>query len=494
LLAFVIFVSFVADPSLRAPGGGVSAQSVINDSDLQRASGARMVAVRGLAGGAIARLPLEVYVARVLAGEGEPGAPDATQESLAIAIRTFAVFNIGRHDGFDLCDTTHCQVLRTATANSRRAVLATAGRILTYQGAPAEIFYSASCGGRSESASEIWARSNLPYLRSVEDDVHEEDTPWILDLTLEDAERALRRNGFEGSLQDVEVAARNDSGRASRLQLRGMRPEAITGEQFRSALGATVVRSTAFSVAKRGSALRLTGRGYGHGVGMCVIGAGRRARRGESVEAILEKYYPGLTISRLGDVPAPVIADAPLVAPAASPRGLIRVPNGSTFSAAELQRLAARAQQALATTLGQTVEPVAIELHDTLDGFRAATGRPWWVSAAVTGTRVDLAPAALLGQREGVETVLRVAIAEVLMTRALAGRPAWVRVGGARYFARATAGSAASGAKSRGPLRCPADAELTLAISAGAQRDAEARAEACFARAYARANDWRSVR
>ena len=455
-----------------------------------------MVGVRGLAGGSIARLPLEVYVARVLAGEGEPGAPDATQEALAIAIRTFAVFNNGRHqsDGFDLCDTTHCQVLRTATANSRRAVLATAGRILTYQGSPAEIFYSASCGGRSESASEVWARSNLPYLRSVEDDVHDADTPWILDLTLEDAERALRRIGFEGSLENVDVSARNDSGRASRLQLTGMRPDAITGEQFRSALGPTVVRSTAFSVAKRGSTLRLTGRGYGHGVGMCVIGAGRRARRGESVDAILGKYYPGLAISRLGDAPVSRAADAPPVAAAAPPPGPISVPNGSTISAAELQRLAARAQQALATRLGQTVEPVAVELHETLDGFRAATGRPWWVSAAVTGTRVVLAPAALLAQREGVETVLHVAIAEVLMTRTLADRPAWVRVGGARYFARAVVGNTTSAPNSRDPLRCPADVELTLAISAGAQRDAESRAEACFARAHAQTNDWRSVR
>ena len=371
-------------------------------------------------------------------------------------------------------------------------MLATAGRILSYQGAPAEIFYSASCGGRSESASEVWARSNLPYLRSVEDDVHDGDTPWILDLTLEDAERALRRIGFEGSLENVDVLARNDSGRASRLRLSGMRPDAITGEQFRSALGATVVRSTAFSVAKRGSTLRLTGRGYGHGVGMCVIGAGRRARRGESADAILGKYYPGLTVSRLGDASVSRAADAPPVAAAAP--GLISVPDGSTISAAELQRLAARAQETLSTRLGQTVEPVAVELHGTLDGFRAATGRPWWVSAAVTGTRVVLAPAALLAQREGVETVLHVAVAEVLMTRALVDRPAWVRVGGARYFARAVAGNTASAPNSSGPLRCPADVELTLAISAGAQREAESRAEACFARAYAQTNDWRSVR
>jgi hypothetical protein len=170
------------------------------------------------------------------------------------------------------------------------------------------------------------------------------------------------------------------------------------------------------------------------------------------------------------------------------------VPNGSTIGAGELQRLASRAQEAIAKALGTSGAPVSVELHATLDSFRAATGAPWWVDAVVNGTTVDLAPAALLAQRQGVETVLRVAIAEVQMTRALADRPAWVRVGGARYFARAVAASTASGANSRDPLRCPVDAELTLAISAGAQRDAESRAEACFARAYAKTNDWRSVR
>ena len=67
-------------------------------------------------------------MARVLAGEGEPNAPEATQQALAVAIRTYALFNAGRHqrDGFDLCDSAHCQVPRPATANSRRAALATA--------------------------------------------------------------------------------------------------------------------------------------------------------------------------------------------------------------------------------------------------------------------------------------------------------------------------------------------------------------------------------
>ena len=86
----------------------------------------------------IAAIPLEVYVARVLAGEAARDSPPAALEALAITIRTFALANRGRHraDGFDLCDQTHCQVLRTATPATERAAAATAGRVLLYQGVP----------------------------------------------------------------------------------------------------------------------------------------------------------------------------------------------------------------------------------------------------------------------------------------------------------------------------------------------------------------------
>ena len=100
----------------------------------------------------IETLPLEEYVARVVAGEGQPRAADAAQQALAIAVRTFALANRARHrsEGFDLCDTTHCQVLRPATPASTRAALATAGKVLVDRGEPAPVFYSAWCGGYSE--------------------------------------------------------------------------------------------------------------------------------------------------------------------------------------------------------------------------------------------------------------------------------------------------------------------------------------------------------
>jgi len=282
-----------------------------------------------------------------------------------------------------------------------------------------------------------------------------------------------------------------------------MRPDAIAGDPFRMAIGPRQLRSTAFSIARSGNSVRFTGVGYGHGVGMCVIGAGRRARRGETLEAILAQYFPGLALTPLSattpiEPPSPVSIDAPrpAISPAAPPTAPastasqinVRVPNGSSVTAGELGRLALRVRESLSKTLGASADAVTVELHGSLDGFRYETGRPWWVSAAVKGTTIDLAPAPLLAQRDGIETTLRTAMAELLVTPALSDRPVWVKVGAARYFSRPT-----PQAPSR-DVKCPADAELTMAVSASSQRDAESRAERCFARAFEKSGDWRTVR
>jgi stage II sporulation protein D len=296
-VAFVI----IAGSSNHLPRG-LSAQAAVSDADLDRASDGRVVNLGTPSTGRVVAVPLETYVARVIAGEAEPSAPEAAREAIAIAIRTFAIVNARRHakDGFDLCDTTHCQVPRASTPATRLAALATAGRILTYHGAPAEVFYSANCGGRSESASEVWPGVNLPYLVPVDDDVHADDVPWTLDLSLAQIHAALRAAGFEGArLEGIEIDERNESGRVRRLRLDGLTPATISGTALRAAIGAGTLRSTAFSLVRSDDLVRFTGRGYGHGVGMCVVGAARRARRGETAEAILAAYYPGLRVVAL---------------------------------------------------------------------------------------------------------------------------------------------------------------------------------------------------
>src|SRR5947207_7157433 len=121
----------------------------------------------------IVTLPVEAYVARVLVGEALPGSEPAALEALAVAVRTYTVANRGKHraDGFDLCDQTHCQVMRSATPDTERAAAATSGQVLLYGDAPASIYYSASCGGRTERPSNVWpGADDPPYLPSQDDD------------------------------------------------------------------------------------------------------------------------------------------------------------------------------------------------------------------------------------------------------------------------------------------------------------------------------------
>jgi hypothetical protein len=334
-------------------------------------------------------------------------------------------------------------------------------------------------------------------MRSVPDEVHDDEAPWTAELTLGEVRRALERAGFDGTrLNDVSVDERSESGRVTRLRLPGLRPDVVAGEQFRAAIGATIIRSTAFSLARRGSSLRFTGRGYGHGVGMCVIGAGKRAGRGESAEAILTQYFPGLELAAVDgltgldpDVPLRPAVSVPSVSGVRAATVWVQAVRLPASVAADLDNLAGRIHGDLTKRLGTSLAPITVEVHGTLESFRLATGQPWWVSAVAVGTSIDLAPVSLLSQREGVEVTLRRAMAELFVAGPLAGRPLWVRVGAGRYFARTTPLDAASSS-----VRCPSDAELTLAVSATAQRDAEARAETCFSRSLARERNWRAVR
>jgi hypothetical protein len=308
------------------------------------------------------------------------------------------------------------------------------------------------------------------------DDVHEDDEPWTVELSLTDMQRSLRRAGFAGGLRGLRVIARSVSGRVARLEVVGMQPAEIGGDDFRLAVGSTRLRSTAFSMAVSGDGIRFTGQGYGHGVGMCVIGAGRRAARGETYREILEQYYPGLALASL---------DGRTLEPPreAAPPGRVEA----------VQALASQAGTAMAAALGVAAAgPLVVESHDSLDAFWVATGQPWWRGAVVRGTSIHLAPTPALEQRGGLDLAVHTAVAAMLVDPVLAGRSAWVRVGAARHYARAVLGGAPRPDVAGG---CPADAELTLAVSAAALADAEARAETCFSRALvAAAGDWRAVR
>ncbi len=488
----------------------------------------------------VVTLPMEVYVGRVLAGEAAPDSLPASLDALAIAIRTYTTTNRGRHgaDGFDLCDQTHCQVMRTATAATERAALATAEQLLLYRGAPATVFYSASCGGRSEKPSNVWPGADDPPYLSVHDDDGCGGFPmWSSELAEADLQRAFAAGGFTGTLRDMRVVARNDSGRVARLALDGLTPREISGQDLRMVVGRSLgfqhIQSASFDLRRSGRAFRFSGHGAGHGVGLCVIGSMKLAAQGESVGRILARYFPGTTIGSLGPrlTAAPsekptlaavpprdtrVVPSAPAL-PGAAPRAgpvaaagppavagagsvppaavdvvrtsdvQLTLPEGSVEERAVLSQLVVRERQALARALGVPAPSVRLRVHDSTDAFERATRRPWFTLGAVADTELQLAPLWLLRDRGMLERTIRRQLVHLMADGELPVKPAWIRDGASIYFADPAPAGGGRGV-------CPQDSELQRPVSLGALGDAFARARGCFERQLSGGRDWRSVR
>lgn len=467
---------------------------------------ARDAAIRVSLGGRIVRLDLEEYVARVVAGESEPDAPAAAQEALAITVRTFALANMNRHrrEGFDLCDTTHCQVPRPATPASRRAAAATAGRVLVHAGRPATVFYSALCGGRSELASAVWPGA-IDYVREpLHDEACSGEPGWSVEIRADEIERALRRAGYRGRrLRDLRIVARSASGRVARIRAGGFEPADLSGHDFRIVVGRvaglTRLRSTAFDVRPTRGGYLFTGRGFGHGVGLCVIGARHRAERGRTAREILAFYFPTLQIASIETALAPSTdgasraagsSTAPSADGAAATAVDIVLPVENAGESAELASLVRAARDEISGRAG-VAPPRTIRLvvHPTVEAFSRATGEPWWAAGASDGAVIALPPAALLRSQGRLGSAVRQQVAHVLLDAALADRPQWVRDGAALFFSSDDPAPAPAGR-----VECPADEELLRPLSAGAHRMALARAEACFRRAIAQGKRWSEVR
>ena len=450
----------------------------------------------------VTALPMQAYVARVLAGEAVRDSRPAALEALAITFRTFALANRGRHraDGFDLCDQTHCQVVRTATAATDRAAQVTAGRLLLRGGVPAPVYYSASCGGRTQVPSDVWpGAEDPPYLPSNDDDACQGAPAWTAELRDTDLLRALRASGFRGELRGVTIASRNASGRVAGLTLEGLRPAQISGQDFRVAVGRTLgwqhVKSTAFDLRKKDGLYRFTGHGSGHGVGMCVIGSARLAERGTSAEDILARYFPGLEIS---GQPGLLTGVRPRSDLGLTPEILVSLPDDDEGERDAIVKQTLKARDDLARALGVPAPRVTVRFHPSTDDYERVTGRAWFASGAVVDGELHLLPLAVLRDRGMLDRTIRHELVHMMADAALGKRPAWVREGAAIYFAgeQMIPGEPPTrpAFKPEPHAPCPDDNELARPVSVGALSNAYARAHACFAKQVQGGRSWRDVR
>jgi stage II sporulation protein D len=261
--------------------------------------------------GVVEEVDLEEYVAAVVPREiGRAPAP--ALEAQAVAARSYALAREERHleDGADLCDGTHCQVfhgLSAATEDSRRAAAATAGLVLTQKGRVIAAPFHAVCGGRTARPRDVWDDEEIPDLESVEDDacIAAPGATWSFTIPRAALSALSLSLGFSGA-RFLEVYGHDETGRVSmvRFAAPGGASRVVRGFEFRRAAselwGWDSVRSTKFVLEETRPAYLLSGRGTGHGAGMCQAGAIARAKRGESRDAILGLYYRGAAVTPLG--------------------------------------------------------------------------------------------------------------------------------------------------------------------------------------------------
>jgi SpoIID/LytB domain protein len=279
-------------------------------------------------------LPLDDYVLGVMRAEGTMETEPEALKALAIAIRTFALKNAGRHakDGYDFCSTTHCQrfvssptvrqgsmgntALPDGRASDTRliaAVRATEGQVLIDDhNQVVDSYFGASCGGETANIGDLWGVTPPSYLRGVRDEYCESGphANWTDTISRADLLRALQsdsRTDVGSHLDDIAVGKRDESGRAEFINVDGEHRKTVRGWDFKiivgRVLGWNILKSSRFEVTRSGSGFVFRGSGFGHGLGLCQEGAHVMAARGASYQKILEKYFPGTKVApRNGDL------------------------------------------------------------------------------------------------------------------------------------------------------------------------------------------------
>ena len=261
-------------------------------------------------------LTLEDYVLGVVAAEGSMEHEPEALKAVAIAARTYALKNIGRHkgEGYDFCSTTHCQRfvgveetdLRSSHTLPANAVRDTAGLVLVDdQGHIAESYFGASCGGMTANLQTLWGARAPSYLRGVSDEYCKAGAhhAWTDVITSDRMAQALRgdpRTDVGGSIRALAVARRDQTGRAEVVEIEGNSRRTISGWEFKlivgRALGWNVLKSSRFDVERAGSSFVFHGSGFGHGLGLCQEGAHVMAQQGLGYRQILTKYFPGTRV------------------------------------------------------------------------------------------------------------------------------------------------------------------------------------------------------
>jgi stage II sporulation protein D len=251
----------------------------------------------------------------------------------AVAARTYAIAYLGRRAalGFDVFATVQDQVYGGAASEhdvTSRAVRETRGEVALYQDRPIEAYYHSTCAGRTEAIQEVWpGEPPRPYLVSVVDvdprtgqayDHFSSRFRWTTRWTAAQLNEILGRTladslppgvGSVGEVRDIRILERTPSGRVARMRIETSTTTFHVGrDRIRWILltpQGPPLNSSLFDIelvrdaSGRLSEIVANGGGWGHGIGMCQVGAMGRARAGQDYRTILQTYYPGIEVRRL---------------------------------------------------------------------------------------------------------------------------------------------------------------------------------------------------
>ncbi|MHB1393120.1 MAG: SpoIID/LytB domain-containing protein [Clostridia bacterium] len=305
----------------------------------------------------INELPFEQYLYSVVPSEMPAAWHIEALKAQAVAARNYAVVTMGRHSaqGFDLCNTEHCQAYNGIGQESSRpteAVNATKGKIITYDGKLISTYFHSSSGGHTEDIENVWGGS-LPYISGV-DDQYGLGSPyddWTLDMDKTAIKEKLTLANIDlGEIIDIRTLELSSHGRVTKLEIKGTKETRIfEKEKIRGIIGTRTLKSiwyklkTDADIFVRGSLLgaselgraanmyavsaagkskvsspknlvtvksmngtktyniipntyTFNGKGFGHGLGMSQYGAKGMAEAGNNYEKILEHYYQGAKV------------------------------------------------------------------------------------------------------------------------------------------------------------------------------------------------------
>lgn len=249
---------------------------------------------------AINIVDLEDYLLSVVPSEMPSNWPAEALKAQAIAARSYALANLGKHesDGYDLKANTEDQVYSGVTAETQsvnEAVAQTAGIVAKHSGKVITAYFHSGSGGSTEASEHVWQKE-LPYLKAVYD--YDDASPqfaWSKDFSPADLESILRRsNNDVGQVLNFLVVSRAPSNRVKQALIVGSKHcLVLSGENSRALFK---LPSSNFQVAANGPSYHITGRGWGHGLGLSQWGARELAQQGYNAAQILTYYYKDVTL------------------------------------------------------------------------------------------------------------------------------------------------------------------------------------------------------